>query len=104
MSTGIVGIAIGSLLSANVEIFGIEFYRTDYIVGPLKKIAHETGEAETLPAASHLLQRSFERVASHQRATHFTLHAHAEHMIEAENITISQIPIPTNSDDQDRTS
>lgn len=91
--TGNYGVALASLLSNQVEIFGIEFYRTDYIAGPYEKIAKETGETLSLRAGSTTLQRSFERVARHQTETQFVLHCHAEHSITEKNVTLKHSPI-----------
>ena len=92
-TTGIAGVAIGSMLSHRVEVFGIEFYRTDYIVGNFEKIAQETGEAVTLRLASDLFQQSFERVAAHQASTLFTLHCYGDHSISAPNVAILRTPL-----------
>ena len=91
--TGLTGVALASVLSSNVDVFGVEFYRTDYISGSFEEIAGETGEATSLPLVSHLYQQSFERIATHQASTHFILHSYADHVIALDNVTISRTPM-----------
>lgn len=91
--TGLIGVALGSLLSNTVDVFGIEFYRTDYVSGGFEEIAGETGEATSLPLQSHLYQQSLERIASYQESTQFILHCHEDHAITVDNVTISRVPV-----------
>ncbi len=91
--TGLVGVALGSLLSNTVDVFGIEFYRTDYVSGGFEEIAGETGEATSLPLESHLFQQSFEQIVSYQASSNFILHCHGDHAINVDNVSISRVPL-----------
>ena len=93
-STGIVGVEIGSILSDNVEIFGIEFYRTSYISAEHKEAAEDTVEVMHLRVGDKYkqrgpeMQRSFERIATRQARTGFILHCFEDHTIDLDNVTL----------------
>lgn len=91
MGTGIFGVAMGSVLSDKVEMFGIEFYRTDYISGDYETMASETGEVMHLRPRSHAYQQGFEHIATQQAHVKFRLHGYGDHSIGLENVTIMKV-------------
>jgi hypothetical protein len=86
--TGIVGVALASTVATRVDVFGIEFYRTDYISGTYELISAETEEVDRLRSVAPSIQRSFENVALHQPEVHFTLHCYSDHPINLKNVTL----------------
>lgn len=67
--TGILGVALAALRSSEVDIFGIDFYKTDYIAS---SFAEGAGlDAESLRAASDQIRDSFVRVVHRFTQTHF---------------------------------
>lgn len=86
IGTGNVGVALATLVSPQVDIFGIEFYTTDYLAGTYDKVSNRTRETESLRAVSTKLKEKFENIVARQSFTQFTFHCHAEHQINAENV------------------
>jgi hypothetical protein len=85
---GLCGVAMASVLSDEVEVFGIEFYRTDYISGSYEEVAGEVGQVMHLRPNSHLFQQSFERIVTRQAHVQFRLHSYGDHSIDQDNVTI----------------
>jgi len=88
IGTGNVGVALATLVASQVDIFGIEFYKTDYLAGAYDEISNQTGETESLRGNSMKLKEKFEDIVARQSLTQFTFHCHAEHQIKAKNVMV----------------
>lgn len=91
--TGIIGVAIASVFATAVDVFGIEFYRTDYISGSYEEVAGEQGQIMLARPNSHLFQQSFERVVTRQAHVQFWLHSYGDHSINQDNVTIVRVAL-----------
>lgn len=89
-NTGILGVALAAFRSSKVDVFGLEFYTTDYISGTFDHIAGS--EARELARASAELKAAFAKIIKFFKSTNFTHWCFTDHKLVSANLTPYVIP------------
>lgn len=87
--TGVLAVALAGLSSSNVDVFGIEFYRTDYVSGSFQEVAGS--EANALVAASSGIRDSFISVLEEFPDTTFKFFSDIDHGLSLPNLLATRI-------------
>lgn len=87
--TGILGVALAALRSSKVDVFGVEFYTSDYITGPVEDVAPDARELKEKSAA---LRASFSEVTRFFESTHFTHWCFNDHNLAGANLSSYVFP------------
>jgi hypothetical protein len=86
-SAGIGGVALASLISDEVHLFGIDFYRADYIPeSEGKSVALRVG-LDQQESRGPSAEKAFRKVASLRPEVSFVVHSYLDVGIKASNIT-----------------
>jgi len=85
--TGLVGVALASMIADEVDVFGIEFYRSDYIRGDYSTVAAEAGDPDLREIAGEI-ECAFENLIKLHADKQFTMYCHAEHSLSEPNLDI----------------